>query len=162
MFLHLFAANIPQDLKSLLDEKQGCATLPGIVQAEPIMDFAAHNLEILLLHQSDKTGPSAGTEISMQGGVEDGEATAEEQTAVVTTAIEHGRIIKRQIPPAGVMGSFPEDGIEQGAGIGSGTAAGAEALRRRQQGFQYAPLTGGNEGKRRFREITTERSLKGG
>jgi len=96
----------------MLHEEQGGAELPGLAQTGAQGQPARGHLKTVLLYQGSETGVSTEAEVLVQGRVESGKATAEEQTAVVSAAGQHGGIVFGQVPPAGTMGKFPEDGIQ--------------------------------------------------
>ena len=78
--------------------------------------------------------------------VEGGETTAEVEAAVIAAANEHGRMAGGQVIPGGAGGEFPEDCVQQEAGIGGRTAAGRFRGFVRDEGFKNCPLVISEEG----------------
>lgn len=108
-----------------------------------------------------KSGLAAGKQILIKSRIEGGEATAEEKAAVVAAAGEHGGIIIRQVLPASFVSEFPENGIEQFAGINGRAAAPTDGVRRRKQWSEYMPLAGGKERIGGIRKGSAKRFLEG-
>ena len=95
-----------------LDEEQGGAHLPDFVQTGAKSQLFFCDGKTALLYIGGEISLSACPEILIKGGIDGGEATAEEQAAVVAAAGEHGGITRRQVLPAGMLSKFPEDGIK--------------------------------------------------
>ena len=109
-----FTKDTDGNLAGSLHEEQGGADLPSLLRAGLQGNLVSSQRKTALVHQGSQAGLAAREQVPIKGGVDGEEATAEEQAAVVAAAGEHGRGTGGEILPAGVMGNFPEDGVEQG------------------------------------------------
>ena len=110
----IFCARLeaPENLIGILEEEQGGAQLPDLLQTGAESHRVIGQHETALVHKGGEVDLAAGAEVFIQGGVEGGKTTAEKEAAVVAAAGEHGGIPGWQILPAGMVGNFPEDGIQ--------------------------------------------------
>ena len=79
-------------------------------------------LKTVALDQGGEVEPGTGAKILIEGPVEGEQAATAEEAPVVAAAGEHGGIANRQVLPAGMVGDFPEDGVEHERGVGAGAA----------------------------------------
>ena len=83
----------------------------------------------------------AGDEITVENFQDGEEASTEVEAAVVAAAGEHGRKEGGKVVPTGIIGEFPEDGVEKRTRVG-GRAAFC-LMMRREVGLEEAELGGG-------------------
>ena len=121
-FLLLHATEMAEILISQLHEEQGGAHLPGYGHTCLQGYFVFVYLKAIALDQGGEVHPGAGAEILVEGAVDGEQAATAENAPVVAAAGKHRGIANGQILPAGVVGHFPEDGVEHCRGVGGRAA----------------------------------------